>query len=83
MELRRNVLKGRKRKLPTIAAHPKLRMSHRRVGKTLSHPMKSLARRALNDHFSKVMNNPCRVKRTACNGKLKEIYYLVKKNKNR
>ena len=63
-------LKFRKRDLALIAAHAKPRIDDRGVGKGFSSPMKGMARRTLNVHFSQAVNLPSRIKRTTCNGEI-------------
>ena|ERR1700761_2695991 len=71
-QLRRWRVKRRKRDLATEATHAKDRKEEGRPGKALIKPMQSITIGALHTEGSKVMHLPSRVKRTTCNGNMKE-----------
>ena len=71
-QLRRWRVKRRKRDLATEATHAKDRKEEGRLGKALIKPMQSITIGALYTEGSKVMHLPSRVKRTTCNGNMKE-----------
>jgi hypothetical protein len=76
VEIMWDVMKRRKRDSALIATHAKLESGVRRGREGFSFPMKSMARKAFNIHFSKAVNLPSRIKRTACNGKLQNWLQL-------
>jgi hypothetical protein len=65
-----NCLKRGKVDFALITTHAKLGIVDSGVGKGFSTPVKGMARRAFNDHPSKAVNLPSRIKGLASNGKL-------------
>ena len=65
-----NVLKIRERNFALITTHAKLGIDVRGVGKSFSFPIKSMAKGTFDNHLSKTMNLPSRIKRLASDGKV-------------
>ena len=68
-----DILKLREFNLALITAHAKLGIGSRGGNKAFSTPMKSMAIRTLNNHLSKAMNLPCRIKGMSSNRKTQKL----------